>query len=81
MKISPEMQFALDEVDKGNSIKPIKDLTRDSINKNICTSCCKPVDASKYKPIDKREYLISGFCKKCQDIIFTPPPDDDEVIQ
>ena len=80
MKISPEMQFALDEVDKGNSIKPIKDLTRDSINKSICTSCCKPVDASKYKPIDKREYLISGFCKKCQDETFVPPPDD-EVIQ
>ena len=36
-----------------------------ALNNNICVSCKKPIDFLNMKPIDVKEYEISGLCPKC----------------
>jgi len=48
---------------------------------NICVDCGEAVtDGSFTDDLSKVEYGISGFCQKCQDIIFAEPEDEDEGL-
>lgn len=56
-------------------MKPIDELTGGQHSRNIkervCNSCCFKVDQEQFRDeLSRREYLISGFCQKCQDSVF-----------
>jgi uncharacterized protein with PIN domain len=51
--------------------------------KSICPSCHKDmgiVTRQDFKDqVSYDEFNITGYCQPCQDVIFAPPPDDDEM--
>ena len=56
-------------------MKPIDILTGGMHSRNIenrkCNSCGKDVRDEEFRDsLSRKEYLISGFCQKCQDSVF-----------
>lgn len=45
----------------------------------LCPMCQSPVREEDFvDEISRCEYSITGFCQKCQDIIFTEPDEDED---
>ena len=62
-KKSPEIENFI------NACNPSGRKRTDSIRKDICVWCGKPIIGFKDE-LSVREYKISGFCQECQDKTF-----------
>ncbi len=57
----------------------MKEVTGIDPAKDQCAMCGKTVDPNSFRDIlSKKEWLITQTCMACQDIVFAPPPDDEE---
>ena len=64
---APLIRKMLDEL----STATMKRSASESIKKDICVQCAKPVKVEDFRDaISLREYAITGLCQTCQDIIY-----------
>ena len=54
-------------------VQGLQNYNRSHINNHTCSNCESHVKPEKYKGLTKKEYFISGLCKKCQKHFFEPP--------
>jgi Fe2+ or Zn2+ uptake regulation protein len=62
-KKSPDIEKLINSISGSNRVF--------CIGENICTWCSEPATEFRNE-ISRHEYLISGFCQKCQDETFGP---------
>jgi hypothetical protein len=42
----------------------------DRLDRGLCPRCGKPAKEDFRDDVSRREYLITGLCQSCQDVIF-----------
>ena len=48
-----------------------------AVENHVCPGCGKPVDESEFtSDLERKEFKISGLCKKCQNQIFESKKED-----
>ncbi len=50
---------------------------REAIDSDMCVSCKGPA-AEFDNELSRKEFTISGFCQKCQDVVFRDPENEDD---
>ena len=66
MTLPHEMNPVIIKLVDAHDFVGVKNYNRSHINKRTCSNCENKVEPNTFKPIDKREYFISGLCDKCQ---------------
>jgi hypothetical protein len=50
-------------------------LRREAIANGVCPNCEAAIDETSFRDkVSENEFLISGLCQVCQDVVFTNEP-------
>jgi len=73
LKRDPTLQKALDSLASMIGFLP----QDEAETKGLCVRCKESVKAFTDE-LSERDYNITGFCQKCQDIIYAEPEEDED---